>query len=83
MWVLELNDTEISLAEDLNVVYQQPGVAVILEDHVSFGDAALEQSRLHPRQAQNPALAAVKRGSSFDQTSLDQELRRPRIPTPL
>ena len=52
MWVLELNDTEISLAEDLNVVYQQPGVAVILEDHVSFGDAALEQSRLHPRQAQ-------------------------------
>ena len=52
MWVLELNDTEISLAEGLNVVYQQPGVAVILEDHVSFGDAALEQSRLHPRQTQ-------------------------------
>ena len=42
MWVLELNDTEISLAEGLNVVYQQPGVAVILEDHVSFGDAALD-----------------------------------------
>lgn len=52
MWTLELNDTEISLAQDLDVVYRQPGVAVVLEDRVSFGDAALEQTRLHPRQAQ-------------------------------
>ena len=52
MWTLELNDTEISLAQGLDVVYRQPGVAVVLEDRVSFGDAALEQTRLHPRQAQ-------------------------------
>jgi len=52
VWTLELNDTEISLAQGLDVVYRQPGVAVVLEDRVSFGDAALEQTRLHPRQAQ-------------------------------
>ena len=52
MWTLELNDTEISLAQGLDVVYRQPGVAVVLDDRVSFGDAALEQTRLHPRQAQ-------------------------------
>ena len=52
MWTLELNDTEISLAQGLDVVYRQPGVAVVLEDRVWFGDAALEQTRLHPRQAQ-------------------------------
>ena len=51
MWSLELNDTEISLAHDLDVIYQQPGVAVVLEGGVLFGDAALEQARLHPRQA--------------------------------
>ncbi|MEC9239908.1 MAG: hypothetical protein VX486_04710 [Pseudomonadota bacterium] len=54
MWTLELNDTEISLAQGLDVVYRQPGVAVVLDDRVSFGDAALEQTRLHPRQAQTP-----------------------------
>ena len=52
MWTLELNDTEISLAQGRDVVYRQPGVAVVLEDRVSFGDAALDQTRLHPRQAQ-------------------------------
>jgi len=52
VWTLELNDTEISLAQGLDVVYRQPGVAVVLDDRVSFGDAALEQTRLHPRQAQ-------------------------------
>ena len=52
MWTLELNDTEISLAQGLDVVYRQPGVAVVLDDRVSFGAAALEQTRLHPRQAQ-------------------------------
>ena len=52
MWTLELNDTEISLAQGRDVVYRQPGVAAVLDDRVSFGDAALEQTRLHPRQAQ-------------------------------
>ncbi len=53
MWSLELNDTEISLAQDLDVVYRQPGVAVVFEDRIAFGDDALEQVRLHPRQTQN------------------------------
>tara|TARA_B100000929_G_scaffold8812_1_gene7487 strand:- start:8162 stop:9430 length:1269 start_codon:yes stop_codon:yes gene_type:complete len=52
VWSLELNDTEISLAQDLDIVYRQPGVAVVFEDRVAFGDDAFEQARLHPRQTQ-------------------------------
>lgn len=49
--VLDINDSEIALARDGEVVYRQPGVALVEGRRVLFGDAALARSRLHPRQA--------------------------------
>ena len=53
MWVLELNDAEITLCRGTESAYREPGVALLTDTGVQFGDAALEQSRLHPRQAHN------------------------------
>lgn len=48
--ILELNDADITLYRDTAVLYRSPGVAVVLDDAVHFGDEALRLSRIHPRQ---------------------------------
>lgn len=48
--ILELNDSAITLYRDTSVVQRAPGIAVVLEDGVHFGDQALRLSRIHPRQ---------------------------------
>ena len=51
--ILELNDAELTLYRDASVLHRSPGVAVVLDGDVHFGEQALRMSRIHPRQA-NP-----------------------------
>lgn len=48
MLLLELNDIALSLSDDRQVHYQQPGVALARGGELLFGDDALAASRLHP-----------------------------------
>ena len=53
MLVLDINDTEVTLTRDGEVLYAEPGVAFAGQDGTAFGNEALAQSRLHPRQSHN------------------------------
>ncbi len=53
MLLLDINDIELALVEDGEVLLREPGVALLERQGPTFGYAALGQSRLHPRQAQN------------------------------
>ena len=53
MLILEINDVAITLTDDAEVLYREPGVAHVDKGGVVFGHAALRQSRLHPRQSHN------------------------------
>lgn len=48
--ILELNDAGITLYRDRTVLHRAPGVALVLDDVIQFGDPALRLSRMHPRQ---------------------------------
>lgn len=48
--ILELNDADLTLYRDRTVLHRSPGVAVVLNDEVHFGDDALKLARVHPRQ---------------------------------
>lgn len=48
--ILELNDSDLTLYRDDQVLHRSPGIAVVLDDEVQFGDDALRLSRVHPRQ---------------------------------
>ena len=49
--ILELNDADLTLYRDTQVLHRSPGVAVVLDRDVHFGDEALKLSRVPPRQA--------------------------------
>lgn len=53
MIVLEVADAAITLWRDGEVVYREPGVALVDGREVLFGHPALAQSRLRPRQMHN------------------------------
>ena len=53
MLLLDINDTEITLLEDGETLYREPGVAFVSRRDVVFGNEALAQARLHPRQSHN------------------------------
>ena len=57
--VLELNDAALSLHQDGRILYQQPAVAYLDGDSLSFGDAALKNARRHPQQANQQYLARL------------------------
>ena len=59
MWVLELNDAEITLSRDGAVVYREPGIASLAGRAPVFGDAALATARLDPRRSENQYLARM------------------------
>ncbi|MEQ8483519.1 MAG: hypothetical protein RIB46_04075 [Pseudomonadales bacterium] len=48
--IFEINDADLTLYRDAEVVHRSPAVAVVLGDEVYFGEAALQRSRMHPRQ---------------------------------
>ena len=53
MIVIEVADAAITLWRDGEVVYREPGVALVDGREVLFGHRALAQSRLRPRQTHN------------------------------
>lgn len=53
MLLLDINDTAVTLTRDGDVLYAQPGVAMVERAKTLFGDDASAQSRLHPRQTHN------------------------------
>lgn len=53
MLLLDINDMELALVDDGEVLLREPGVALLERQGPVFGYAALGQSRLRPRQAQN------------------------------
>ena len=59
MWVLELNDAEITLSRDGAVAYREPGIASLAGRAPAFGDAALATARLDPRRSENQYFARM------------------------
>jgi len=48
---IELNDAAIAVARSDRVLATEPGCAIQMEHGIAFGDAALQSSRLRPRDA--------------------------------
>ncbi|MDE0351053.1 MAG: hypothetical protein OXM56_15290 [Gammaproteobacteria bacterium] len=59
MWVLELNDAEITLSRDGTVAYQEPGIASLAGRTPTFGNDALATARLDPRRSENQYFARM------------------------
>ena len=59
MWVLELNDAEITLSRDGTVAYQEPGIASLVGRTPAFGNDALATARLDPRRSENQYFARM------------------------
>ena len=59
MWVLELNDAEITLSRDGTVAYQEPGIASLAGRIPVFGNDALATARLDPRRSENQYFARM------------------------
>jgi hypothetical protein len=49
--LLELNDADLTLYRDGRPVYRAPGIAVIAEREILFGEPAQRLARIYPRQA--------------------------------
>ena len=47
--VIELNDCEVTVVQAGNVVASSPGIAVIREDRIELGQAALQSTHIDPR----------------------------------
>ena len=47
--VIELNDCEVSVIRSGNIVAGSPGIAVIREDRIELGQAALQSAHIDPR----------------------------------
>ena len=50
---LHLNDAEITLVSQGNIVYREPGYAMIDNEEFSFGNKAYKHARTNPRQIHN------------------------------
>ena len=59
MYVLELNDAELTLSNAGEVLFQEPGVASLAGREPVFGAAALAVARLHPRHAESQYLSRM------------------------
>ena len=53
MNLLDINDAEITFSRDGEVLYRQPGIALVERNATLLGDEAAAGSRLHPRQSHN------------------------------
>ena len=47
--VIELNDCEVSIIQSGNIVVSSPGVAVLEQDRIELGQAALQAAHIDPR----------------------------------
>lgn len=53
MWMLDLADAGIKLSDDGEVVYDEPGLALVDPKSLVFGSEALAQIKLHPDREQS------------------------------
>ena len=58
-FVLEINDCALSLYRNGQLEYQAPAIALLQPDEILFGELALRQARIHPRQANQQYLARL------------------------
>jgi hypothetical protein len=49
----DLNDAGITVLDARNVLYREPGFALLDEDRLTTGNAAFAQFRINPRRIQN------------------------------
>lgn len=59
MYVLELNDAELTLSSAGEVLFQEPAVASLAGREPVFGAAALAMARLHPRHTESQYLGRM------------------------
>lgn len=48
-----INDAGITLLDDRQIIYREPGFALLEDEFLTFGDAAFRQSRINPRRIQH------------------------------
>ena len=53
MWILDLVDTNVRLSNDGEIVYSEPGIALVEPKQLTFGGKALEKIKLQPDQEQS------------------------------
>ncbi|MDH3641926.1 MAG: hypothetical protein OES38_07500 [Gammaproteobacteria bacterium] len=58
-YVLEVNDSELSLYRDESLEYHAPGIAVVRQGEILFGEPALRLSRTHPRETNQQYFARL------------------------
>jgi hypothetical protein len=58
-YLLEINDCALSLYSGAEVHYQAPAIAIVQAEAISFGEPALRQMRIHPRQANQQYVARL------------------------
>ena len=47
--VIELNDSEVTIVQSGNIVASSPGIAVLRQDRIELGQAALQSTHIDPR----------------------------------
>jgi len=57
--VLEINDFELTLFRGADAIYRAPAMAIVRDPDIVFGEAALKQFRLYPRQSNQQYLAKL------------------------
>ncbi len=58
-YVLEINDSDLSLHANQKLAYRGPGIALVRENEILFGEPALRLSRAHPRQTNQQYFARM------------------------
>lgn len=53
MLTLDINDIEITLAQEAEIRFREPGIAIVNDAETTFGETALKRSRLDPRHTHN------------------------------
>lgn len=56
---LHLNDAGITLLDERNILYRQPGYALLEDEELTTGDAAFSQARINPRRIQHRYWSAL------------------------
>ena len=62
MWVLEASDTGIRLSKDGEILYDEPGVALVEKNALTFGYEAMRQCKIHPSLEQSQYWQSLSQG---------------------
>ncbi len=83
-YVLDMNDSELRIArvgaDATDIVAQSIGFAMIDDRAIRFGESAMQQFRLHPRQVNNQLLESAEHRSACGARTQHRQPRRSRLP---